>query len=218
MKTLLISPMWLDYDTGMLRHTKWLDFMLPLKNKLGFDEVFFTDNASDPTKISQIRHQYNYQLNIHSCTNHLPRREHLKYPYWYSALAIAARHAIEKNFNKIIYIDTDIYPLSNRLCEYTKNIKTGWTILWCHRHKFPESNYQIIGEDKIHTFHEWMSRDFLSFYPDKDAESQIPATHVEKGFVGDRYGEENNGLGIDQTPEMDYYGQCPVTRKLVFNG
>jgi hypothetical protein len=214
MKTLLISPMWLDSteEDSMKRHTKWLDFIIPLKEKLGYDRIFLVDNASSQVKLDSILTQYPDIL-IHRCSKHIPRREHLKYGYWYAALAIAGRYALDMRYEKIIYIDTDMYPMSDRMCEYTKRLTTGWTGLWCHLHKFPETNYQIIGPDKLQAFYDFHSRDFLTFYPDKDAESQTPFTRIEKGLVGDRYGEMN----VAPAAGMDYYGQCRVETEVKFN-
>ena len=214
MKTLLISPMWLDYPEAMRRHEKWLDFMLPLKNELGFTDIFFADNASSEHRLWSLQKKYGFLY--HRSKVHVARREHLKYGYWYAALAIASRHALNNSYEKIIYIDTDMYPLSKRICEYVKALDYGWTGMYCHRHNFPETNFQIIGKDKLQDFHDFHSRDFLKFYPDLDAESQTPFTKVEKGFVGDRYGEFNDGKGLDQAPEHDYYAQCPITKDLKF--
>ncbi len=220
MKTLLISPLWLDsrHEDSMLRNTKWLDFILPLKDKLGYDEIFLVDNASTPQKVDFIEKKY--PITIHRCKTHLSRREHLRYPYWYSALAIASQYALDNDYQKLLYIDTDVFPLTDKMCDYTRNITSGWTCLWCHRHNFPESCYQIVGPDKLEDFREWMSRDFLTFYPDLDAESQLPVTHIEKRFTVDRYGEFDylpGKPGIPQKPEHDYYAQCPTHVNLVFN-
>lgn len=216
MKTLLFSPMWLDSteEDSIRRHLKWIDFMQPLQYKLGFDQILFVDNASSKEKINTLTDKYP-TLDIHRFETHIPRQGHLKYGYWYAALAMAGRYAIDNEYDKIIYIDTDMYPLSERMCQYTKDIKKGWTGLWCAHFNFPETNYQIIGKDKILAFYNFHSRDFLAFYPDKAAESQTPFTHIEKNLIGDRYGEMGND-GLDQTSDMDYYGQCRVDKELKF--
>ena len=214
-KCLLISPMWLDAENGVRRHEKWLDFIIPLKDKLGYDEIFFADNASDSAKLSNLQQKHNFT--VHRSNVHIPRKAQNAYGYWYIALAIASKYAMDNGYHKILYIDTDMYVLSERICEYAKSLTSGWAALWCPRHNFPETNFQIIGPDKLQEFHQHMSRDFLVYYPEGMAETCIPWTHVEKGFNGDRYGEMNNGLGIPQVKEMQYYGQCPITRELKFN-
>ena len=223
MRTLLISPMWLDAENGVRRHEKWLDFIIPLKDKLGYDEIFFVDNASSNENFQKLKQKHpcignpRSLIKVHRCDVHIPRKAQNAYGYWYSALAIAAKYALDNNYHKILYLDTDMYPLTDRVCEYAKSLTSGWTGMWCPRHNFPETNFQIIGPDKLQEFHQHMSRDFLVYYPEGMAETCIPWTHVEKGFSGDRYGEMNNGLGIPQTKEMQYYGQCPITRELKFN-
>ncbi len=214
MKTLLIAPMWLDAGNGIERHEKWLDFIIPLKDKLGFDAIYFVDNASSEHKLWYLQKKYGFLH--HRCSVHIPRKDQHAYGYWYTALAIGMKHAIDNGYDKVIHIDTDVYPLSERICEYVRSVTDGWRALWCPRHNFPETTFQVIGKDKFHDFYAHMSRDFLRYYPEGMAETNIPFTHVEKGIKGDRYGEENNGLGADQTKEMDFYGQCPVTKELKF--
>lgn len=219
-KTLLFSPMWLDAPDGVERHTKWLDFILPLKAKLGYDHLYFVDNASSMAAIDDLVMKYKGKFLIHRFKTHIARREHLKYGYWYAALAQAGKFAIEHDFDKIIYIDTDMYPLSNKICDYVRTLEAGWVGMYCHKHNFPETNFQVICKDQLQKFYDFHSRDFLVFYPDKDAESQTPFTLVNKDFVGDRYAEFNEGQGVDQTPDMDYFGQYDVKsgRVLKFGG
>jgi hypothetical protein len=47
----------------------------------------------------------------------------------------------------------------------------------------------------------------------KCMEKALPYTHVSMDFRADRFGETR----VPQTPEMDYYGQCPLDIELVFN-
>lgn len=212
MRTLLISPMWLDAKDGMKRHEKWLEFILPLKDRLGFEQIYFIDNASSEDKLQYLHKKYGFLY--HRCAIHLHRKSHLEYPYWYSALAIGARYAIDNGYDKIIHIDTDMYPLSERICQYVKDLQNGWTAFWCPKYEFPETTFQIIGKDSLQDFYNHMSRDFLQYYP-AVAEKYIPFTRVERGYIGDRYGEIGNG--IPQSPEMDFYGQCKEETEMRFN-
>lgn len=218
MKTLLFAPLFLDEGERLLRNTKWIDFIMDLKNKgfLHFDEILYVDNASGDEKLKQFEkhiEQYkNVTITIIKCKTRLSRWSQHAYGFWYSAFGKAAKYAIDNKYEKIIHIDTDVYLLKPRICDYVNNFTTGWLCFFCPMHNYPESTFQLIGKDKFETMYEFMTRDFLEFYPNDLAETRIPWTHVEKNFVGDRYGERN----LQQTPDMEFYGQCAPSTKMEF--
>ncbi len=224
MKTLLFIPMFLghnkiDGEPWLVRNKKWIDYYIPLKEKLGYTEILFVDNASNKENLAEFKEYIKKYDSVCSFKFieediHLPRLGNLIYPYWYRAFAKAAMHAMINDFNKIISIDSDVFIFSNRMCEYIKNTNTGWNTFWCQMHGFPESTIEIIGESKFEEMYTFMSEGYLKFYPTLPAETQIPWTHVEKSFIGDRYGEKN----LPQDPSWDYMGQVPNETKVTFRG
>ncbi len=224
MKTLLFIPMFLghnkiDGEPWLVRNKKWIDYYIPLKEKLGYTEIFIVDNASNEDNLNEFKeyikkYESVCEITIMEKKIHLPRLSILTYPYWYRAFAEAANYGIIFDFDKIISIDSDVFLFSDRICTYIKNTNTGWNTFWCQMHGFPESTIEIIGRDKFHEMDEFMSEGYLKFYPTLPAETQIPWTHVEKSFIGDRYGEKN----LPQDPSWDYAGQCPNEMKVTFRG
>lgn len=213
-KTLLFAPCYLDEGERLERNLKWLRYYKPLKEKLGYDEILLVDNGSSQSKLHTLIDENIQDLSIKHFPVHLPRLTQHAYSYWYFAFGEAAKYAIDNGFDKIIHIDTDVYLFTDKICEFVKNTNHGWTSMWCEMHKYPESTFQIIGADYLLAMKNFMTRDFLAFYPYDLAETRIPWTHIEKGFKGDRYGEKM----LQQADDMHWYGQCPVNIFMTFKG
>lgn len=211
-KTLLVAPMYLDEGDRYERNVKWLNYVIPLQEKLGFNSILLLDNRS--VRLNEFLRQMpktNF-IKVYKFDEHLSRTAHTEYPYWYRAFGYAARYARENAYSKIIHIDTDVYLLNDKICEFVKNIDSGWNTFWCPRHNFPESTFQVIGFDQLEKFEAFMSKNPIHYYG-HDAENLLPFTHIHKQFKGDRYGE----IRASQTSDMDYYCQAPVDIELIFN-
>lgn len=218
MKTLLFAPLFLDGEERYIRNIQWIDYIMSIKPHLKFDEIYYVDNASNPDLLECFeKHINQYQLKnfiyIEKCKTRLLRNSDHGYGYWYSAFGKAVTHASLTGFSRIVHIDTDVYLLDKDICTRVNNLITGWTCFWSEMHQYPESTFQVIGKDQYKEVYEFMTRDFLKFYPNGLAELEIPWTNVIKEFKGDRYGEKN----LEQTPDMDYYAQKPNDIKLKFN-
>jgi hypothetical protein len=213
MKTLLFAPMYLDDNDRLERNLKWLRYYTELKGKLHYDEIFLVDNASSQENINQVLQEFP-DVKIHRCKVHLGRPTTNAYGYWYSAFGIAARYAKENGFDKIVHADSDVYLFTTEICDYVNKFNSGWVSMWCEMHNYPESTFQMIGKDQFDNVYNFMTRDFLEFYPNDMAETRIPWTHVEKSFKGDRYGEKR----MQQEDWMDWYGQCEVKTQMKFRG
>ncbi len=214
MKTLLFAPCYLDGDDRLVRNLKWLSYYRDLKGTLKYDDIYMVDNASSPENLKKLEPHWVPDLHIHKRHIHFARWQEHAYAYWYVAFRNALEFAIENNYDKIIHVDTDVYLLTPKICDYVNNSNTGWISFWSEIHKYPDSTFQIINKDQFQNALQFYKEDFLEFYPYDLAETRIPFTKVERQFVGDRYGDFDNRK---QTPEMDFYGQCLVSNKLVFN-
>lgn len=109
-----------------------------------------------------------------------------------------------QEYDRIFFFSTDSAICSQRMMDYLESLTSGWTAFWCHRH--PEDQIQVITP----------CREFMKFfygpsnpfkYNGAMAETLYPFTHVERGFVGDRYGELGSPPYIPGT--ADYYTQVP---------
>lgn len=215
MKTLLFCPLFIDNQERLERNIKWFDYYYNLK-ELKWDELYMVDNASDKKLLQEFVDHVNktdVKGTINVCKTRLERRETHAYGYWYNAFGKAARYAKEHKFDRIIHIDSDVFVLKPELVEHINNFKEGWQAFWCSMYNYPESTFQLIGKDQFNNMYEFMTRDFLAFYPDDIAETRIPWTHVEKSFKGDRYGEKE----LQQDNTMSWYGQTPVKIPIKYN-
>lgn len=211
MKTLLFAPCFLDEGDRLERNLKWLDYVKDLKD-LKYDHILLVDNCSSQEKLNKIIEKHP-NISIVSCPTNLPRLQPHGYGYWYRAFRVALEFCLVHGFERIVHIDTDVYILNKRLTDYLNNLETGWTGMYCKMHNFPETTVQVICKDNFESALTYFTEGFLKFYPYDMAETTIPWTHVEKGFKGDRYGERE----LPQTPDMEWYGQCPVSIKMTYN-
>ncbi len=121
--------------------------------------------------------------------NHLGRRPRFNFPGWYRSFAFAGRYAHACGFEKIIHIESDAFVIGSRLRHYLNNLRSGWTALWCPRWKFPETALQVIAGEAIPRFANIEQTHPHDSLVGRPIELQLPFDHVEKGFIGDRYGE-----------------------------
>lgn len=212
MKVLLLAPMYLE-GIGYERYDKWLSYYIPLKDKLGYTDILFVDNASNPELIDKL--EAKYPIKVIRKTKFFGRLSANAYGYWHRAFANGYKYAIDNNYDKVIHIDSDVYLFTDRICEYVKNTNTGYVGFWCDIHNYPETIFHILGKDQFQNAEQFMREDFLEYYPYDIAETRVPFTHIEKNFIGDRFPEK--GLNIQQ-PEWDFCGQCLVSMDVKFKG
>lgn len=207
-KTLLFAPMWLGEDR-LERNTKWLSYYNKLiqEHHLHCSEILLVDNGSESKRLKQL---YEFLSNLHvkvtiiECHVHIPRVSLREYEYWYRAFRIALVYAKKHGFTRVLHVDTDMFLLNRKICYYINGLDKGWNTLWCSRHNFPESTFQMICEDQLTNALDFYTIDYLKHFGKEDAENIIPWTNICKDFKGDRYGE----LNLQQSPDMDYYCQC----------
>lgn len=154
--TILFTPCIVDTEERLQRNIKWLEYYLPLKELLGYDDIVMVDNASPPDKLAILQNRFSEVVFIKKYIR-LERINHLSYPYWYRAFKEVLQYARNRAYNKIIHIDSDGFLLSPKICEFFKTTDAGWHSLYCSAHKFPETIFQIIGSDQIDTAYDFMS-------------------------------------------------------------
>lgn len=209
-KTILFSLCWLGEPWRIERNIKWLEYHLPLKEKLGFDEVFLLDNASSPEDLKKL--ESFPDVTIYRFDEHLPRTGIHQYPYCWRGLEHVK--TLLPDLDKIIFLDSDFYITSGKFAKYIKDLDTGWTSTWCHKYGWPEAALHILCKDTFQSLIDLPIPNY-TYYNDKNMEEILPFTKILRTeFTGDRYGEGN----LPQTSEMDYYGQHqPGGPELRFN-
>lgn len=200
MKTLLATHGWLDCPVegymGRSGECRRLERFLAHYAPLELDTLFI-DNGS-------VRGPIKPRLKIVYLDPHYPRGGMLDYPAVWRSYWTLKRFL--DDYDRIFYIATDAYVLSNRLMRYLESRTEGWTALWSPKYRFPEACIQVIT--RCDAFMNFFSGPCDPFkYNGLVEEMTLPFTHVEMGFTGDRYGE------YDLVPRygsfMDYYCQVP---------
>jgi hypothetical protein len=165
---------------------------------------FVFDNGSDIKTCFEFEKKFGPV--VENLQPHYPRKEMLYYPNVWRAYWFIKRLLEGGPYEKVIYIATDAYILSQRLADYIEGLDSGWTALWSPKYNFSEPCIQVITHCK--EFEEFFAGECDPFkYNGQVEECVLPFTHIEKGFVGDRYGEfEPPNL---YNPDMDYYTQVP---------
>lgn len=233
MKTCVFTTSYLDGRdaVGNLRFQRtwrFLDYYSRLKSELGFYEFHFCDNASDlelmkffhATVVNEkgellMRSPMRKDLTVTRYSDHLKRDGIMGYPYAWRGLYHMKYLAQSGIYDKIIFIDNDAYILSKRLAEYIKNLTSGFTAFWAPSCGFPENAIQVLCRDQFDTLANFCVGDYNT-HLGLTMECVTPFTHVEKKFVGDRYGEFPTK--IEQNPTMDYYCQARNDVELKFEG
>jgi hypothetical protein len=219
MKTVFFSGCLLDgYEiTGgsrLDRTIKFYKYYVPLASKLGIDWFYICDSASTPELVPQLMETFKEQpvpVTFFSYPERLTRGKRFDYPYGWRSLYHMKK--LFNQFDKIINVESDAFVLSGRLADYIKALDSGWTTFWSPRHSFPDNNIHVLCRDAYSRFEEFCVEPF-THHNGKCMELHSPFTHIEQGFVGDRYGELTPTP--EQTPEMDYYFQAPLELPLTF--
>ena len=135
----------------------------------------------------------------------LGRASVFDFPGWYRSFTFACEYADRNGFDKVVHIESDAFIVSERLRDFINEVDDGWIALWCALHQFPEITIQVMagsGLSAYRTFCASVPHETLVGHP---YETQIPFTRIERGFVGDRYGERLPYVPV----EADYVSQAP---------
>jgi hypothetical protein len=233
MKTLLFAPCYLDgkdwqgYER-VKRIQDWLFFHIQLKDQLGFDEIWMSDDCSDPENLEatgasiwndklQPMNGGNPRIGL---VNIVSYRKPLvsgggscvNYPYCWKALYVM-RSVMERfDYSKSITLDTDAYVLSQRLASYVKSLKSGWTAFWINKYNFPSAEFHVLTQPALHQFEDFTEPPYMA-HQGKLMETSLPFTNINRDFICDRFGEQ----GVQQHPQMDLYSQYRGDVKLAFH-
>lgn len=216
MKTALYTPCYLEGldalgNDRLIRNIRYLEFYMKMKDYMGFQDIWLFDNGSSKKFLDILKIDPTIYIEENP---HIERLEgNYGYVYCWRALYFL-NNLFEKDYDKIILIDSDGYVLSKRLAKFVKNCNSGWHTLWCNKWQFPEASFSIINRDVWPILKEYTKdNDFMS-KNGRCLETDVPFTHVHKEFNSDRYGEDR----IPQPKNCDFYSQAPLDIELNFEG
>lgn len=215
MKTCLFSTSWLegsDYSGSprLARTVRYLDYYVPLYAEIGFEDIWLCDNASSWESIRKL-----YGARVYRFDECLRKGEGYDYPYVWRGIYFL-RELMRMGYEKVIYVETDAFIVSPRLADFIRDRDSGITTLWSPHWNFPAAEITVFCADAFPALLQyfgtpWQERNLRRLVYEND----LPYTHVEKKFTGDRYGELGNP---GQQPGTDYYTQAPLNTPLRFGG
>lgn len=242
MRTALLSASFLEGSDPVgndrfQRNLRFIRYYRENGPKLGIDQVFLFDNASSVDRCEALVEEAENAVLVHEGEYHEAKRmlwfkeffpqPHLmvyrfnarlthgpgQYEYHYVWRAMyAARMLIQMGYQKILFIDSDHFVLTNDLASWIQGLSTGWSAVWCSTWDFPESSLSVLCQDAFPMFMDytsvpWSKRSGVCM------ETNLPFTRVEKGFRCGRFGEKG---APPQNELMDAYGQAPLGVDLQF--
>lgn len=216
MKSALITGSFLDgldfYGGSRFKRTvKWLNYYIPLKEELGFEEIILLDNKSDSLLMSELKLLFpEIEVIVHDERLHGGDHHKWEYPYVWRHLSFMMTFGLILK-KKIIFMESDTYVLSKKFAKHIKELDSGYETVYCPKYSMPEASLQILCPDSAVMAVEWMGnwRDHVG----QQTEFTLPFTKVNMDFIGDRYGEDRQ----PQDRAMDYYVQCQTDMDMVFN-
>lgn len=219
MNTIQLMTCWLNTHNSAAynRHISWLTYMDKLKGKLEFSDIWFLDNASDINLLTNLGGEVldvNFKTLVESTTRpylrivrfeeHLPRISTWDYPYVFRAFKFFPSVIRRTNPDKVLFIDTDFYPLTQKMVDKLNSVNSGFLAAKDDKYGFREMALSVLAKDGFPMFFDFCEKtNFDELKLKGTIEEFIPFTGEIMDINGGRYGEAN----MIQTKEMDYYGQ-----------
>ena len=130
---------------------------------------------------------------VYRFATHLGREGLIGHFGWWRSFLFSLDIARAFGFEKIVHVESDAYLLSRKVVDYVNALDTGWTVMWCPKYGFPEPAIQIVAADQFQRMADVASAG-VARLGQALAEFTLPFTHIEKRFVGNRYGEQRTRI------------------------
>lgn len=181
------------------RYRRWIEAVKA--SQVVYDKVLIVDDGSvslpgwpDVTVVNEGAEDAGSRLiTLYHFNRHLGRNAITDFPGWARSFQFAAQYAERYGFNKVIHIESDAFLISERVQSYINQFDNGWLAFWCPRWQRPESGIQVIAGEQMATYINLAKQD-INILAKSIVEESLPFTHVERSYVGDRYGEYESSI------------------------
>ena len=209
MKTALLTT---SYLIPKERYDKSIKFFNYYFNQVQVPwEIYFLDNASPIEELFEFCKDVNspFVATVLACETHYDRPTHLDYKYLWRAV-YRIQTLFKQGFDKVVYMDNDLYLLSPKIFKFIESIDEGWHTFYCKKHNFPETGIHIIHKNNK-SYNNFVKgpteEEFINKYNLKCMETTLPIENIHKEFNGDRWSEY--GIAV-QNPLWDFSAQTPL--------
>lgn len=171
------------------------------RSSLHFDQLLIVDDASpvlpnwpnlQTITEKQQPHleaiQSDAPIILYTHTERLGRASVFEFPGWYRSFAFGVLYGAAHGFEKIIHLESDAFLISDRIQSHFNVFTTGWFACWCEAYHFPEIAIQAAAGDEIANMVAFVREPYAQM-EGQIHEFVFPFTHIERHFVGNRYGE-----------------------------
>ena len=175
------------------RYMRWIEYYKdfdPANTQLVLidDASPYTPSASQAVVVAPGQAIHANLPTIVRFPNRLGRNSMYSYPGWWRSFLHGVDIAQQAGATRLIHIESDAFLISERLKQYIKSCTSGWTVLWASRFNMPETAIQVICADQFDAMRQFQSKPQAEL-DSNIAEKLLPFTHINKDFVGERYGE-----------------------------
>ncbi len=202
MKTLIFCT---SYASNMhvweTRQALWVRSLQ--QSDLDFDQLLIVDDASpvlpDWSNLEILHEATNSDVQTVSSdadivlfrfAERLGRQDLFVFPGWYRSYSFGALYGFYNGFDKVIHIESDAHLVSKRIYSFFNEVDQGWFALWCQKYQMPEIAIQVAAGADLLAMVDFVQKPYDQL-SGRLHETLIPFSHIEKGFLGDRYGEED---------------------------
>lgn len=166
--------------------------------------IWFLDSASSEEKLTALQ-AIDLNTHIHVFDEDIPRRGIGPYDYphcWQGLWFLKDMIYMFPQLEKIIFIDSDCFIVSERLKKYVLDLNSGWVGFVEQLYSFHTSEFFVLNRDTFPRCQKYMNEPFENKYG-KLMEMDIPFTRICREFNYGRFGERD----LPVMKGMDAYGQ-----------
>lgn len=227
MKTMFATSSRMDSERhGQYAISRWFEHHQKFLSKWGIQAVCSFNNGDENLPIEDIfcvcptgpvsifLPPLPDAINVFYHSPCVPRLSIWTYPGLWRSWFTMVKVAKANRFDRIVYIETDFFLLSNRLAEWVSERTVGMSGLWTKKYGMAEAALIVLCEDVFDKFLHCADGIDLDHVMKNEhtAEFLFPWTYLEKGFVGDRWGEVGEAsICLD----ADYVAQVDLNSRIV---
>ena len=193
-----MSPVYLDKAQYRERVDLWLKYWLA-RIPAEWDVILF-DNGSNVRRGQEFVAKYAGRVQLVRMPIEYKRPHGTSNDYlfsWRAVYAIGPLFFDLAEYDRVLHVESDFFPISERFWSWIKGIEEGWATVHVARGDWPESGFQIVTRD-CKAYRDFIASGNWREHNNTDAMERIlPFTLVSREFVGDRYSER----GIYGVPE-----------------